>query len=179
MDSLCLRTGLPGITKFPAGKPAMKTASLRVSLNHQVRSLAPGVKGVALDDAVLVDGNGGERREKQGQNGKWVMKILQVKSLWSEKVEEGEDDDDDEESEGLCECEYDETQTMGFDRNSFSKLLKRVSLGDARLYGQMSYLGNLAYSIPTIKVIQFTTVILVIFVYLILVYVMCFVEIWS
>ncbi|PWA41595.1 Lipase, class 3 [Artemisia annua] len=45
----------------------------------------------------------------------------------------------------------DESEEIEFDRDSFSKLLKRVSLAEARLYAQMSYLGSLAYSIPKIK----------------------------
>ncbi|GAB2217066.1 hypothetical protein Droror1_Dr00000224, partial [Drosera rotundifolia] len=36
-------------------------------------------------------------------------------------------------------------------RRVFSRLLKKVSLAEVKLNAQLSYLGNLAYSIPSIK----------------------------
>nr|GMD68887.1 phospholipase A1 PLIP2, chloroplastic isoform X2 [Ipomoea batatas] len=57
--------------------------------------------------------------------------------------------DTDEESD-VCAVDDDDDK-IDFDRDSFSKLLCRVSLNEAKLYRQMSYLGNLAYSIPQIK----------------------------
>ncbi|GAA0162160.1 hypothetical protein LIER_39359 [Lithospermum erythrorhizon] len=116
---------------------------------------------------------GGE--ESEGQYGNWVMKILHVRSLWKQensdkgvKVEDhnggmDDDDNDDEESgEGCCgvdeECEScyinddHDDEKIEFDQELFSKLLKRVSLAEARLYAQLSYLGSLAYDISQIKV---------------------------
>ncbi|KAJ0235693.1 Phospholipase A1 PLIP2 [Hirschfeldia incana] len=136
--------------------------------------------GLALDDAVLLD-SGDSRSpiaeetpaavemETGRRNGSWVLKILDVQSLWrdGEVVEEEEDDDEDEEEEeeeegqendavlspeddGGCDVCYEENK-FKLDRDSFSKLLKRVSLPESKLYAQMSYLGNLAYSISKIK----------------------------
>lgn len=48
-------------------------------------------------------------------------------------------------------CCVDDDEKFKFDRKSFSKLLRRVTLAEARLYAQMSYLGSLAYGIPQIK----------------------------
>lgn len=59
-------------------------------------------------------------------------------------------DDDDNEECDVCRVDEEEDQVQ-FDRDSFSKLLRRVSLAEAKLYAQMSYLGHLAYSIPKIK----------------------------
>ncbi|CAG7867672.1 hypothetical protein HID58_037014 [Brassica napus] len=133
--------------------------------------------GLALDDAVLVD-SGDSRTpiaeetpavemETGRRNGSWVLKILDVQSLWRDgEVQEEEDDDEDEEEEeeedgerndavspeedGGCDVCYEENK-FKLDRDSFSKLLKRVSLPESKLYAQMSYLGNLAYSISKIK----------------------------
>ncbi|GMH02327.1 hypothetical protein Nepgr_004166 [Nepenthes gracilis] len=62
---------------------------------------------------------------------------------------------DDSEDAGVCRACYDDDDDdeneVVFDRDSFSKMLKKVSLTEAKLYAQMSYLGNLAYSIPKIK----------------------------
>ncbi|KAL7172043.1 hypothetical protein ACSBR2_031690 [Camellia fascicularis] len=111
----------------------------------------------------------------EGQNRNWVLKILHVKSVWRDTGNEEEsrgkkeeeiggvdDDDDDQRSEcsggaendegcDVCRVDDDNDDKIEFDRDSFSKLLRRVSLSDARLYARMSYLGNLAYSIPRIK----------------------------
>lgn len=113
--------------------------------------------------------------EEEGQNGNWVLKILHVKSLWKEEEgnnnalaeelgekgnnENEERSEDEEVEEEECEdCKIDDDDDedrIEFDSDSFSKLLRRVSLAEARLYAQMSYLGNLAYSIPQIKVLVY------------------------
>jgi hypothetical protein len=100
----------------------------------------------------------------QTQN--WVLKILHVKSLWRDEngdqgraLDECHDREMEQETEcgestnGDVECEDCEIEEdrMDFDRDSFSKLLRRVSLAESRLYAQMSYLGNLAYCVPQIK----------------------------
>ncbi|KAJ8573714.1 hypothetical protein K7X08_010225 [Anisodus acutangulus] len=144
------------------------------SFRYPLRSFWSGSKGrcdaIAADDAVLMD----EKDEKvieekdEGHNGNWVLNILHVRSMSKEKDDvggveelvEGQSGDDsegynskcdggDEECEGCCVDDDDER--FKFDRNSFSKLLRRVSLAEARLYAQMSYLGSLAYGIPQIK----------------------------
>lgn len=116
--------------------------------------------------------------EDQGhRNGNWVFKILHVRSLWKQErqQQEGEGDArmraeleegklgngvavDDQQSGQHCHndeecdvCSLCDDEKIEFDRDSFTKLLQRVSFAEARLYAQMSYLGNLAYSIPQIK----------------------------
>nr|GEX34074.1 lipase, class 3 [Tanacetum cinerariifolium] len=101
-------------------------------------------------------------------NENWVLKILHVRSRWNNNNDNDNnnnnnsvnDDDDkllndelvnEEEECDACRVDDDENEEIEFDRDSFSKLLKRVSLAEARLYSQMSYLGSLAYSIPKIK----------------------------
>ncbi|KAF5726360.1 hypothetical protein HS088_TW22G00037 [Tripterygium wilfordii] len=130
--------------------------------------------GIALGDAVLVEEKESRRAvEKSGEDGNWVLKILHVRSLWKVKeqgevgvrdlVEEmkkeggGGGDHVEEEEEEECDvCRVDDgddgdNKEVEFDRDSFSRLLRRVSLAEAKLYAQMSYLGNLAYSISKIK----------------------------
>lgn len=98
------------------------------------------------------------------QRGNWVLKILQIRSLWRSKTEKEYKKDEDlsinDEEIGDCPCSEDERSEIGqgssdeiveFDRDSFSKLLRKVTLSEAKLYAQMSYLGKLAYSIPKIK----------------------------
>ena len=60
----------------------------------------------------------------------------------------------------MCECDacgVEEDDDSGdaeeaeFDKDSFSRMLRRVSLSEARLYAQMSHLGNLAYDISKTK----------------------------
>ncbi|KNA26050.1 hypothetical protein SOVF_001160 [Spinacia oleracea] len=116
-----------------------------------------------------------EPEGQNGQNENWVLKILHVRSLWSSSPEKqqgkgGEVEERENEGQGQngnstscsssscgeddgCEvCDNDDDEkSVEFDRNSFSKMLKKVSLGEAKLYAQMSYLGSLAYCIPSIK----------------------------
>lgn len=135
--------------------------------------------GIAIEDAVVVENREerkavdgiesiGETASQEMRNENWVLKILHVNSLWREKQEkslesenaEGNSDlgcngkivDDDENSCEFCRVDggVDEGR-IEFDRDSFSKMLKRVSLAEAKLYSQMSYLGNLAYSVNKIK----------------------------
>ncbi|XVF72719.1 hypothetical protein PTKIN_Ptkin12aG0142800 [Pterospermum kingtungense] len=172
--------------------PPQKTAFSRFSFRYPLKSLWPGggagnekrYNGMAVDDAVLVENNNGEARKVkeehvnddgalEGQNGNWVLKILDVKSLWREEEEEevkksvgkeGEAEEEEDtgngvvnEEEEICEfCRVDdddenEKKEIEIDEHSFSRMLKKVSLAEAKLYAQMSYLGSLAYSIPQIK----------------------------
>ncbi|MED6137154.1 hypothetical protein PIB30_062283 [Stylosanthes scabra] len=134
-------------------------------------------KGLALDDAVLDDSKNEEKavpdeendgeEEDEGQNGNnWVLKILHVRSTWKRRNEEEEEsvvnkeedgeEDDEEEACDVCRVDNDdddeeELQNVEFDRDSFSRMLRKVSLTEARVYAQMSHLGNLAYNIPNIK----------------------------
>ncbi|XP_047312046.1 phospholipase A1 PLIP2, chloroplastic [Impatiens glandulifera] len=132
---------------------------------------------VSVEQIEQEKGGGGAEEEIGGDARKenWVLKILHVKSMWKDtrnvEVEElvedpeestrtvddrnrdcsGDDTNGDEECD-LCSIDHDDNDDkIKFDKDSFSKLLRRVSLPEARLYAQMSYLGSLAYCIPQIK----------------------------
>ena len=119
-----------------------------------------------------VNGGGEMNGTSEGRNRNRVSRILDVKSLWREDGEEeksvdkeGEAEEENNgndvvnEEEEICEfCRVDddddekEKKVIDIDKHSFSKMLKRVSLAEAKLYAQMCYLGSLAYAIPEIKV---------------------------
>lgn len=155
--------------------PQQRTSPWGFPFRYPFRSLWPGGRSrydaVAVDDAVSVE----EKDEKQEgvtneRNGNWVLKILHVQSLWKEEtkrtveesVDEGNDavknesdernevSGDDEECD-VCKVVDDDENKIEVDKYTFSKLLRRVSLPEARLYAKLSYLGSLAYSIPEIK----------------------------
>ncbi|KAG8389548.1 hypothetical protein BUALT_Bualt02G0240700 [Buddleja alternifolia] len=159
-------------------KPSASAAQPRnkpwgFTFRHPLRSLWPGGKNryepaIAVDDAVLVEEKADIKEiEEEGQSGNWVFKILHVKSLWKGEEKEGQLVEEmgvkSEEQDANCgeeneECDVcaiddddDDDDKFKFDRESFSKLLRKVPLNEARLYAQMSYLGSLAYSIPQIK----------------------------
>lgn len=70
---------------------------------------------------------------------------------WSEGChvcEGGEDEEDGNLQQGQ---EEEEREAVEVNRDSFSRLLRRASLGDAKLYEKLSYLGSLAYAIPRIN----------------------------
>ncbi|KAL2345464.1 hypothetical protein Fmac_006749 [Flemingia macrophylla] len=160
MDSLCLKSSLRGIVPsipIPA-RPndyasqsqvnALGRSSLfsKFSFRYPFKSLWPqqpmgNATGLAVDNAVLVEIEG----QQEPQNGNtW--------SVWG-----GNDNNNEEDECDGCMVDYDddddveENEEVVFDRVSFSRMLRRVSLGEARLYARISHLGNLAYSIPKIK----------------------------
>ncbi|CAL0316486.1 unnamed protein product [Lupinus luteus] len=157
-----------------ANKPLHKSVFSRFSFKYPLESLWPRHRetgnsrysGVAVDDAVLEENTEGANdvvEEQQNEN--WVMKILHVNSVWKgeEKkdgvIDEEKSDESNEEEKKVCECDdcsvenndEEKEEEVQFDRDSFSRMLRRVSLAEARLYAQMSHLGNLAYSIKNIN----------------------------
>ncbi|KAK7278194.1 hypothetical protein RJT34_23219 [Clitoria ternatea] len=192
METMCLKTGMvptisiggslearanpSQVSTLGREKPPKRSVFSRFSFSYPLESLWPRgtassrYKGLALDDAVLVENGEGKAVREDGdgdgtarQSGNWVLKILDVKSAWKGKQgNEGEgevvsDRIDEEEEEEVCDacdaCRVDEgdEDEFQFDKDSFSRMLRRVSLPEARLYAQMSHLGNLAYCIPKIK----------------------------
>ncbi|RRT53190.1 hypothetical protein B296_00017790 [Ensete ventricosum] len=104
----------------------------------------------------------------------WVLKILRARSVWAERegaaagdgdreaaaVEDGDrwvgcgSGGHEDGSEGCVVdgVEEEEKEKLVFDRESFSRLLRRVSLVETELYAKMAYLGSLAYIVSKIKV---------------------------
>ncbi|KAL9242977.1 hypothetical protein vseg_016924 [Gypsophila vaccaria] len=155
---------IPSTNAMSADKTTSLLSSKLSSLNYPFKSLFSGGakqqrphKGAALDDAVSMEERETEvGGEAEGQNGNWVLKILHVRSLWEEEEEEEEGQDGNfnasTSSSASCDggCEVDD-EVEGIDREEFKKMLKKVTLSEAKLYAQLSYLGNLAYDIPSIK----------------------------
>lgn len=175
LDTRDTRAAASTVSAVGREKPSQKSLFSRFSFRYPLESLWPQRRnrtfsGLSLDDAVLEDnretktvGDDGEDC-REGQRENWVLKILHVKNVW--KGEQGnhereetitdndENNGDDDQVCDTCAVENDDDEKIDdfeFDRNSFSKMLRRVSLAEARLYAQMSHLGSLAYSIPNIK----------------------------
>ncbi|KAL8142631.1 hypothetical protein V2J09_015663 [Rumex salicifolius] len=157
----------PARSLFPGAKigAGIKEVVLDDAISMDCKEFTPGNGDRREEEDEGEEEGVGKFEQSEGQNGNWVFKILHVKSLWSQqKVEEEEEknlgDRENESSSSscssseACDCEYnddDEENEIAFDRDSFSKLLKKVSLSDAKLYAQLCYLGNIAYAIPSIK----------------------------
>ncbi|XP_075483754.1 phospholipase A1 PLIP2, chloroplastic-like isoform X1 [Primulina tabacum] len=178
MDALCLKAGIQALAAAPiattvnggfrlsaatAENPSVSAAprgNMRWGFNfgNPLRSLWPGGRNrcepaIAVDDAVLVEEKEEEIEENEedalGEN--WVFDIQSVESD-GVRLEVGDDKICDEENEECDACGIDDDdEKFEFNRESFSKLLRKVPLAEARLYARMSYLGTLAYSIPQIK----------------------------
>ncbi|CAH9098603.1 unnamed protein product [Cuscuta epithymum] len=145
------------------------------SFRHSLKSLWPKTRydAVTVDSPILAEEKEDSRVARP--SGNWATKILSLGSPPAEEEEAklgggfgesdarfqrkidiadenigagvgGADDDCD-----VCHVDDDDQANIEFDRDSFSKLLRRVSLADARLYSKMAYLGNLAYSVAQIK----------------------------
>ncbi|OIW12988.1 hypothetical protein TanjilG_15437 [Lupinus angustifolius] len=157
-----------------ANKPLHKSVFSRFSFKYPLESIWPRHREtgnsrysrVALDDAVLEENaEGANNVVEEERNENWVLKILHVNSVWKGEetkngvIGEAKSDGINEQEKKVCECddcrvendEEEKEEEVHFDRDSFSRMLRRVSLAEARLYAQMSHLGNLAYSIPNIN----------------------------
>ncbi|KAL8557847.1 hypothetical protein ACS0TY_005084 [Phlomoides rotata] len=170
MDALCLKAGIHGMAAPPiaaAGNVELRLTAAAAekptpprnlawgfTFRHPLRSLWPGSKiriepAIAVDDAVLAEEiRDGEVELANGLRtfGKGEENDVEL------EVKLGE------ERENLCEgneecvvCDDEDDEQIEFDRESFSKLLRKVPLAESRLYAQLSYLGSLAYAIPKIK----------------------------
>ncbi|XP_047055324.1 phospholipase A1 PLIP2, chloroplastic-like [Lolium rigidum] len=107
------------------------------------------------------------------KQGNWVLQMLRVQPRWVDAADaeagggggRGRQEDEDPdvvggercascggggEEEG-CPVGTDQYDGEVFDRASFSRLLRKVSIDDAKEYSRMSYLCNIAYMIPKIQ----------------------------
>ena len=106
-----------------------------------------------------------EEEEQEKEN--WVMKILRVRSVLpaedrkprrrisGERWEDGDEMlDEGDRCVGCDACfvDDDEEEDVKFDRESFSRLLRKVPLHQIRLFWKLSDLGSLAYVIGKLKV---------------------------
>lgn len=179
MDAFCLKAGIHGINAPPidvAGNVELRLSSAAAekpstsrnfswgfTLHRPLRSLWPGSDirlepAVAVDDAVLGE-KGGSEGDRANEN--WVYRALRFNSFrkgeeirvkLEEKATNCVEDKEDccVENDDVCTIDHDEIE---FDRESFTKLLRKIPLVESRLYAQLSYLGSLAYCIPKIKVL--------------------------
>ncbi|XP_073066205.1 phospholipase A1 PLIP2, chloroplastic-like isoform X2 [Primulina eburnea] len=177
MDAWCMKAGIQALAAAPmattsnggfllsaADKPSVSAATrgnMRWGFNfgHPLRSLLPGGRNqcepaIAVDDAVLVEEKEEiEESEEDALGENWVFKLSRSESLESDgvRLKVGGDGNCGEENEECDARAIDDDEKFEFNRESFSKLLRKVPLKEARLYARMSYLGTLAYSIPQIK----------------------------
>jgi hypothetical protein len=114
----------------------------------------------------------GEDDGRGGGGGNWVLQILRVQSSSSPSPpplppspsrDEGpgsgeEGGSSSQRCAGRCGAGPDSEEGCSvadaeeLDRAAFSRLLRKVSLAEAKLYSKMSGLCNLAYMVPRIKV---------------------------
>ncbi|KAJ8573122.1 hypothetical protein K7X08_009633 [Anisodus acutangulus] len=109
------------------------------------------------------DNSGMEADQEETRRSNWIRRLVELRRNWIEKQknddaempeENMENSGEDYEEEG-CEVDYeddnDTTEEMNIDRESFSRLLRRVSWSDSKLFSQLAFLCNMAYVIPEIK----------------------------
>ncbi|KFK35428.1 hypothetical protein AALP_AA5G283200 [Arabis alpina] len=154
MDGVFLKMSVQGVSpslfirSIGGSVDEKSTASFRVP-RRPFEFLRIG--GKKRNDAVLED-----------RNGNWVLKILEVGSIWKRKRQRsggggGDEEDEsekkksDEELCDFCSVDEEEEEEIVFDRDEFSKMLLKIDLEDAQMFAKLSYLGNLAYAIPKIK----------------------------
>ncbi|WOL00296.1 hypothetical protein Cni_G09009 [Canna indica] len=171
----------PRAASAGGGSAVESSAAVRQSYMFplRLRQLWPGGGGAVAEkgseDVPAAEGAGGPEVPEEEQEAttehrgdSWVMKILRVKSMLAEREELASTGDREAAAaadgdrcvgcsgaveDGLegCTVEDEEEEKMVFDRESFSRLLRRVSLVEAEIYAKMAYLCNLAYIVSNIK----------------------------
>lgn len=109
--------------------------------------------------------NNGMEVEDETRRSNWIRRLVELRRNWIEKQKKNDTaemlEDNMESSGGGCEDEgcdvdyeddNDAAGEMNIDRESFSRLLRRVSWSDSKLFSRMAFLCNMAYVIPEIKV---------------------------
>lgn len=128
-------------------------------------------KDINIDDVIFESGhdhdhdddNEGIETEEETRRSNWIRRLMELKRNWIEKQKDDdaeirednlENSGEDCEEEG-CEVDYEndneEADEMNIDRESFSRLLRRVSWSDSKLFSKLAFLCNMAYVIPEIK----------------------------
>ncbi|XP_010468944.1 PREDICTED: uncharacterized protein LOC104749064 [Camelina sativa] len=155
--------------KSTAGSlPLKKTVSRKRPLEFlRITGKRAEEKGTSVrdDGPVLLE----KQDDDTSVNENWVFKILEVGSIWNGKRQRsggGGDEEEEEEvaesktnKEDLCEeCDFcmideeeEEEEEKEFGREEFSEMLSKIPVQDAQMFAKLSFLGNLAYSIPKIK----------------------------
>ncbi|KAF7818154.1 phospholipase A1 PLIP2, chloroplastic-like [Senna tora] len=167
MDAVCLKCDM-ALSAIPAsismnapsnpsqvsavGRSTMeKSVFSRFSFKYPFKSLWPSRYNVLAGRGIQ------EQEEEKKETESGVMEAeghnrnSLFNSMWMEEQGNVKDVGNDHEECDGCRVDKDDEAEIQFNRDSFSRMLQRVSLADARFYAQMSYLGNLAYSIPQIK----------------------------
>ncbi|CAK9165788.1 unnamed protein product [Ilex paraguariensis] len=102
-----------------------------------------------------------EAMEMEKKRANWIERLMQIRSHWRQRQQEDNIDahgEGNEECDGDvdgCEVDYsddEEEGKMSLDRETFSRLLSRVSWSDTKLFSQLAFLCNMAYVIPEIEV---------------------------
>ncbi|XP_049386176.1 phospholipase A1 PLIP1, chloroplastic [Solanum stenotomum] len=124
-------------------------------------------KDINIDDVIFESGhdhdNEGIETEEETKRSNWIRRLVELKRNWIKKQKDDdaeirednlENSGEDCEEEG-CEVDYEddneEADEMNIDRESFSRLLRRVSWSDSKLFSKLAFLCNMAYVIPEIK----------------------------
>ncbi|MCD7470486.1 hypothetical protein HAX54_010396 [Datura stramonium] len=128
-------------------------------------------KDINIEDVIFETGhdhdddhdmNGIEADQEKTRRSNWIQRLVELRRNWIEK-QKNEDaemlEDNMGNSGGNCEegCEVDyeddndAADEVNIDRESFSRLLRRVSWSDSKRFSQLAFLCNMAYVIPEIK----------------------------
>ncbi|CAN4111470.1 unnamed protein product [Withania somnifera] len=101
--------------------------------------------------------------EEETRRSNWIRRLVELRRNWIEKqknnkaeiLEENIENSGGDCKEEGCEVYYkdddDAADEVNIDRESFSRLLRRVSWSDFKLFSQLAFLCNMAYVVPEIK----------------------------
>ncbi|KAL1216599.1 Phospholipase A1 PLIP1 [Cardamine amara subsp. amara] len=169
-NHLCCRSGnnnrILAVSVRPG--PGMKSSRSVGAFSFQISSsiIPKPIKSLLFETDTCQDKKGSDEIEMEpnldgAKKANWVERLLEIRRQW--KKEERTESGNGEVVEGsvnvTCGCEEEGegclvnygSENGDWERESFSRLLVKVSWCDAKKLSQLAYLCNLAYTIPGIK----------------------------
>lgn len=170
-NHLCCRSGnnnrILAVSVRPSGTGMKTSRSVGVFSFQISSSIIPNpIKSLLFETDTSQDEEESDEIELEpnldgGKKANWVERLLEIRRQWKkeQRTESGSGEVAEESVDVTCGCEEKEdgcvanygSENGDWERESFSKLLVKVSWSEVKKLSQLAYLCNLAYTIPDIK----------------------------
>lgn len=167
-NHLCCHSGNNNRIRAVSLRTGMKNSRSVGLFSFQISSsiLPKPIKSLLFETETSQDEKEGDEIEYEPnldgiKKANWVERLLEIRRQWKkeQKTESVNDEVVDENVDVKCGCEEEEegcvadygSENGDWERETFSRLLAKVSWSDAKRLSQLAYLCNVAYTIREIK----------------------------
>ncbi|XP_010469109.1 PREDICTED: uncharacterized protein LOC104749219 [Camelina sativa] len=173
-NHLCCRSGnknrILAVSVRPSSGPGMKTSRSVGVFSFQLSSaIIPNpIKTLLFETDTTQDEKESDEIELEtdpkldgAKKANWVQRLLEIRRQWKkqQRPESGDGEVAEDSIDVTCGCKDEDdgcvadygSENGDWERESFSRLLVKVSWSEAKKLSQLAYLCNVAYTIPEIK----------------------------